>query len=111
MLNFIFTRFKFFLQRVFRGWDDSETWDLEFEFLKWIFPRLKRFAKISIAYPPQFSEKEWDNFLNQLIKRTEKVLVDYERLYEMEADEEARFTKEKQEVIQLICDNIKDFSW
>lgn len=30
---------KFFYQRITRGWDDSETWDLDTEFYKWIYPR------------------------------------------------------------------------
>jgi hypothetical protein len=34
---------KFLFQRVFRGWDDSETWSLDYTFYKWALPRFKRF--------------------------------------------------------------------
>lgn len=72
---------------------------------------MKRFADVSIAYPPQFTEREWSSFLAQLIKRLEKVVLDYDRLYEMDIEEETAFMKEKKEVVQIICDNIKDFGW
>ena len=102
---------KYFFQRVFRGWDDRETWDLEYEFLKWIFPRLKRFAKISIAYPPRFTEEEWDNFLNQLLKRVENIILNYKRLDDMTIEEQEEFMKEKTKVVQLVSDNLNDFGW
>lgn len=44
-------KIKFFFQRVIRGWDDSETWSLDYEFYKWLLPRLKRFEELTIAYP------------------------------------------------------------
>lgn len=102
---------KYFLQRVFRGWDDRETWDLEFEFLCWIYPRLKRFKQISIAYPINFTEKEWDNFLEQLLQRIEKVILNYNRLAELSLEEEEDVMKEKEKVVQIIADNLKNFGW
>ena len=105
------SKIQYFLQRVFRGWDDRETWDLEFEFLRWIYPRLKRFKQISIAHPINFTEKEWDNFLEQLLLRTEKVIHNYDRLTELSLEEEEEVMKEKEKVVQIIADNFKNFGW
>ena len=102
---------KYFLQRVFRGWDDRETWDLEIEFLKWILPRLKRFKKISIAYPPHYTVRGWDVFLEGVIERTEKVIINYDQLGYMSLEEEEAFNKEKHKVVQILADNLEDFGW
>ena len=102
---------KYFFQRVFRGWDDRETWDLEYEFLKWILPRLKRLKKISIAYPPHYTVRGWDAFLEGIIARTEKVLLNHQKMAHMNLDEEEEFVKEKSKVVQIIADNLSDFGW
>lgn len=102
---------KFFFQRVFRGWDDSETWDFEESFLKWALPRLKRVRKISIAYPKDFTEDSWDNFQDILIQRTENALEGFQNIGGMTLDEEESFRKEVQEVIQIIADNLSNLSW
>ena len=107
----MFTFLLYQIQKVVRGWDDSETWDFQHSFLKWIYPRLKRFRKISITYPPKFTEEEWNKFLDSLVTRTEKVLTDYERIDEMSWDEQEQFEKEKNFVVQTLCDNLKDFGW
>lgn len=121
---------KLFLQRKFRGWDDSDTWDLDHTFLDylyhrddiywfwkndlwknetwpylalarsvdWIdiskedwekikqaiwnyffwfldtksvnflFPRIKRFKKISIMRPADLSDEKWQEILQQMIE-------------------------------------------
>ena len=102
---------KFFLQRFFRGWDDRETWDLEYEFIKWIFPRLKRFTKISVAYPPQFTEKEWAEFLNKIIQKTENFIVKYENMDELSLDEQEELYTEKTKVARILSDHLEYFSW
>lgn len=38
---------KFWWQRRTRGWDDSETWNLDESFAKLILPRLKRYEELS----------------------------------------------------------------
>ncbi len=40
-----------FWQRLYRGWDDSDTWSLDYSLAKLILPRLKRFKEITnVAY-------------------------------------------------------------
>jgi hypothetical protein len=66
--NYNFKRaVRFFFQRLFRGWDDSETWSLDATFAKMIVPKLRRFKEVSIAVPMGLTEKEWDAILDKMI--------------------------------------------
>ena len=55
--------------------------------------------------------KEWDNFLDQMIKQAENVLKKYDKLGHMSFVEEEEFMKEKERVVQLLSDNLKHFGW
>ena len=66
---------KFFFQRRFRGFDDSETWDLGDEFYKWLYPRLKRYTEITIGHPLDCkSHKEWIDTLTYRVKQLESFI-------------------------------------
>lgn len=65
---------KFFFQRLFRGWDDRETWNLDFEFYKWLYPRLKRFREISLTIPNGMTIEDWDLEISMVIKALELVV-------------------------------------
>lgn len=68
----IWRMIKFFFQRKIRGFDDSETWDLDTQFYKWIYPRLKRFTEITMAYPMSYDNcKAWQEELNKRVKQLE----------------------------------------
>lgn len=58
---------KFLFQRLRRGWDDGETFSLDHSLAKLVAPRLKRFKEITIAHPPDLSEKEWADELDKMI--------------------------------------------
>lgn len=36
---------KYWLQRRIRGWSDDETWNLDYEFIKWINSRFKKYKE------------------------------------------------------------------
>lgn len=40
---------KYWFQRKFRCWDDSETWNLDLEFIKWVSSRFKKYKEITLA--------------------------------------------------------------
>lgn len=70
-------KIKFLWQRITRGFDDSETWNLDFSFYHWLYPRLKRFIELNCAYPgnkqfPTF--KSWDKELKKRLSQLEKIL-------------------------------------
>lgn len=59
-----------FFQRLFRGWDDSETWSLDYTFYKWFYTRLKRYIKLANDDSSYYEELK--NRLHQL-----ELLVEY----------------------------------
>lgn len=54
-------------QRRIRGWDDSETWSLDYSLGKLILPRLKRFRELNNGYPDKLSEHSWDACIDKMI--------------------------------------------
>lgn len=68
---------KFFFQRLYRGWDDSETWDIDYHFLIWLQPRLERFIELTNGYPHHYNS--YDEWISELKKRNEqlKLVIEY----------------------------------
>ena len=66
---------KFFFQRMFRGWDDSETWSLDREFHKWILPRLKRFGELTCAYPDNKKYPTLEKWQEEIQKRVKQLEI------------------------------------
>lgn len=65
---------RYFWQRVCRGWDDSETWNLDAEISEFILPRLVRLFEITNHAPPydiekkrDFTDAEWLDIRNKII--------------------------------------------
>lgn len=58
---------KHWWQRRTRGWDDSDTWSLDFTIAKFVLPRLKKFREIDFGYPGNMSEEEWREILDKMI--------------------------------------------
>ena len=86
-----YRRIKYFLQRLIRGFDDSETWELDDTFLKWLLPRLKRFNELNYGYPEdRGSFENWKNEINQKIIQLETILNSdewYSKDYENEIED------------------------
>ena len=70
-------KIKRFFQRLFRGWDDSETWDIYYNFLVWLQPRLERFIKLTNGYPMHYNS--YDEWISELKKRNKqlKLVIEY----------------------------------
>jgi hypothetical protein len=58
---------KFLKQRIIRGWDDSETWSLDFTVAKFMLPRLIRFKELKCGYPCNLTKEEWDKILDEIL--------------------------------------------
>lgn len=58
---------KFFWQRLTRGWDDSVTWNLDWQIATFVLPRLRRFREVTIAYPPEITFEEWQSIIDKMI--------------------------------------------
>ena len=68
-------RIKFWWQRRTRGFDDSDTWSLDWTLAKMIWPRLVRLKELNIGYPCEIAvdygevdgPKKWDEILDKMI--------------------------------------------
>jgi hypothetical protein len=70
-------KIKFFWQRLTRGFDDSETWSLDYTFFRWLLPRLKRFREVICCYPCRFNSlEEWQAELDKAIADLEVLQED-----------------------------------
>ncbi len=62
------------LQRLERGFDDTETWNLYYTIAGFVLPRLKRFKEVTMGYPAVMTENEWNECLDKMIFAFETVL-------------------------------------
>lgn len=91
--------FKYFWQRRTRGWDDSETWSLDYSLAKIIAPRLKRFKEVKCCHPMELTQEEWDTILDKMIFAFEKLGEDdYQWPYEEIPDEVGKAVEEGREL-------------
>lgn len=68
---------KFTKQRLERGFDESELWNLDGTIAKFIYPRLKEFSECSDGIRPNGIEsEEWEDILNQMVKGFELIASD-----------------------------------
>ena len=85
------------LQRLERGFDDSEMWNLDTTIAKFIYPRLKRFSENIIGIPCGMTEDIWQTTLDSMVKA-------FELIVNGESDE-----KENQEIISKGLDNFRNY--
>lgn len=49
------------------GWDDRETWSLDYRIAVFVYPRLKRLNEIKAGYPIGMDEKEWTAIIDKML--------------------------------------------
>jgi hypothetical protein len=69
--------FRYYGQRLTRGWDDSDLWNLDATISKFVLPRLRRFKENQFGYPSNMTEEEWRGVLDQMILAFENNLLDF----------------------------------
>lgn len=62
---------RFSKERLERGFDESETWNLYSTISKFIVPRLKAFKEVNICHPHELSPEDWNLTLDKMIKSFE----------------------------------------
>lgn len=73
-------------QRIERGFDDTELWNLDKTIAKYILPRLVEFRKVVNGYPPEFDKfEDWLDIIDQMIYAFDYI-VNYDK-YDDELDE------------------------
>lgn len=69
-------RIEYKRQRLERGFDDTELWNLDYTFAKFVLPRLKRFKEVNQGYPSSITYEVWDEYLDKMIYAFEN--IDYD---------------------------------
>lgn len=93
---------KFWWQRRTRGWDDSETWNLDVSLAKLILPRLKKFKQIKNGSPSLDeirTDDDWDIILDKMIIAF-NFIQDEEKFFDVR-DERKEEYKQTQEGLDL----------
>lgn len=54
-------------QRKERGFDDRDTWSLDYTLAQWLVPRLKRFKEVNNGFPIGLTHEKWDKIIDELI--------------------------------------------
>lgn len=67
---------KYIKQRMNRGFDDSEAWNLDSTIARFIIPRLKVLKINTHGYPSNLTEKTWDEILDKILLAFELDLAD-----------------------------------
>lgn len=63
-------------ERLERGFDESELWNLDATIAKFIYPRLKAFADDIIGVPAGLTEQDWKEILMKMVKAFELLTDD-----------------------------------
>jgi hypothetical protein len=67
---------RFAKQREERGWDDSETWNLDHSIATFVLPRLRRFRELDFCHPPHMSAEAWNAAVDDMIYGMEVCAAD-----------------------------------
>ena len=98
---------KYWFQRRIRGWSDDETWNLDYEFIKWVNSRFKKYKeKASKIVDLEFHRFEYESkeytqlqLIDRVIELTDEILTDeYWNLIYTDAE---RLEKNKDEVLDI----------
>ena len=74
----IINHIKWFYQRLTLGFDDRETYSIDYQFYKWLLPRLVRFVQLNDTYPNDYkSFEEWREELDMKIQELVVILAYY----------------------------------
>jgi hypothetical protein len=95
-LSLFIRSLRFFFQRLTRGWDDSQTWNLDARFSEYMLPRLRRFREIHCAYPCELTPEEWNAILDKMIFAMEWLSTDM-----LEREETVEMWNKVQEGMEL----------
>lgn len=73
---------KHWFQKQIRGWSDNETWNLDYEFIKWINSRFKRYKEVASNivdlefHKFKYKRKEYTQLelINKIIELSDEII-------------------------------------
>ncbi len=100
-----YLKIKFLTQRMSRGFDDTETYSLDYSLYEWLLPRLKRFIKLNNGWPEHY--ESFENWQNEIQKRIEQ--LEYIVEYKFEGDSD--YQTELEDFNEWLSKNINHLWW
>ncbi len=98
-------------QRMTRGFDDTECWNLDITFSLFIIPRLKVFKELNDGYPARYhSIEEWNKILDEMIEGFELHSNKF-NWDTADANEENGNMAKAKKAIRLFQENFFDLWW
>lgn len=75
-------------QNIYRGWNDSDCWNMQITIADFVLPRLKRFKETVHGYPANIIEsddyeegmRQWKEIIDKMIYSFEVVSKDYDNI-------------------------------
>jgi hypothetical protein len=71
-------RFVWYRQRKKCGFDDRETWSLDYTIAKFVLPRLIRFKEVNNGRPNNLTWDEWNKILDKMIYSINAVVHEWD---------------------------------
>jgi hypothetical protein len=65
---------KHWLQRVTRGFDDSELWSLDVTIARFVLPRLRAFAAVDHGHPNDMTMAQWQEAMAKMVRAFELIV-------------------------------------
>ena len=98
---------KYWFQRRVRGWSDDETWNLDYEFIKWVNSRFKKYKEKAIGtvdleyHKFKYKRKEYTQLqlIDRVIELTDEILTD--KYWDLIYTDAERLEKNKDEVFDI----------
>ena len=98
---------KYWFQRRIRGWSDDETWNLDYEFIKWVNSRFKKYKEGAIGtvdleyHKFKYKRKEYTQLqlIDRVIELTDEMLTD--EYWDLMCTDAGRLKKNKDEVFDI----------
>lgn len=98
-------------QRMTRGFDDTECWNLDITFSLFLIPRLKVFKELNDGYPARYhSIEEWNKILDEMIEGFELHSNKFNWDTSDSNEENGNMAKVKR-AIRLFQENFFDLWW
>lgn len=72
----LYYQVKYSLQRMFRGYDDTEVFNTDLTFIERYLKILKDFRKNHYGHPVTITDEEWNNILDEMIKHLTLMIED-----------------------------------
>ena len=97
-------------QRLERGFDSSECWNLDSTIARFIIPRLEVFIGDHAGYPANMTSEQWDNILNQILEAF-KLYMDEDAFFNLTQEERDKRGKKIDKGLKLFAKHFSGLWW